>query len=94
MTLSPISDANSPFKNILFYQRRWNTTAASVAGNSDNIKLTGTIYAKWANFQLSGQGKYDAQFVVGSMSISGNAVVTINATGKNFGTANLVFLVE
>ena len=56
--------------------------------------MTGTIYAKWANFDLSGQGEYNAQFVVGSMAISGNAIVTINATGKNFGKANLVFLVE
>jgi hypothetical protein len=56
--------------------------------------LTGTAYAKWAAFSLAGQGKYNAQFIVGSMSISGNATVTINARGKNFGKANLVFLVE
>ena len=97
VTLSPYSNpsnANDPFNGILFYQRRWNTKPATISGSSSDIQLTGTIYAKWANFSLSGQGQYNAQFVVGSMGISGNATVTINATGKNFGRANLMFLVE
>jgi Flp pilus assembly protein TadG len=94
INLTPISDANSPFYGVLFYQRRWNTTSANIAGNSSNFNVSGTIYAKWTNFQLAGQGVYNAQFVVGSMSLSGNATMTINATGKNFGRANLVFLVE
>jgi hypothetical protein len=90
----PLVDASSPFNGILFYQRRWNTSATTVAGSSDNLNLQGTLYAKWANFALSGQGSYQAQFLVGSMSLGGNATVTINATGKNVGKANLVFLVE
>lgn len=94
VNLSPLSDATSPFNGMLFYQRRWNTQTLRVGGNSNNVNLTGTVYAKWANFQLAGQGKYNAQFLVGSMAISGNATVTINANGKEFGKANLVFLVE
>src|SRR5262249_46246793 len=94
VNLSPISNAGSPFFGMLFYQRRWNTQSVNVQGNSNNINLSGTLYAKWANFQLAGQGRYNAQFIVGSMSISGNAIVTINATGKNYGKANQVFLVE
>ncbi len=41
-------------------QRRRNMTGPSIQGNAGtNVKLTGTIYAKWANFKLSGGGVYD-----------------------------------
>jgi hypothetical protein len=92
--MTPINNGGSPFFGILFYQRRWNTDGVSVGGNSNNVNLTGTLYDKWGNFTLAGQGKYNAQFVVASMTISGNAAVTINATGKNSGRVNQVFLVE
>jgi hypothetical protein len=92
---TPITGPTSgPFSGILFYQRRWNTQDASVGGNSNNINLSGTIYDKWGNFNLAGQGTYNAEFVVGSLTISGGAAVTINATGKNRGRVNQVFLVE
>jgi hypothetical protein len=94
VTFTPISDPSSPFNGILFYQRRYNTQAASVGGNTSTLSLSGTIYDKWGNFALAGQGTYNAEFVVGSMSISGGAAVTINATGKNTGRLNQVFLVE
>ncbi|MBI1914732.1 MAG: hypothetical protein HYS12_08350 [Planctomycetes bacterium] len=90
----PLTDSNSPFNGFLFYQRRWNTTTAAISGNSNSLNLQGTLYAKWARFQVSGQGTYQAQFLVGSMTIDGGATVTINAAGKNIGKANLVFLVE
>ena len=90
--LSP--PTSGTFSGILFYQRRWNTLNSGVGGNSNNINLTGTIYNKWGNFTLAGQGQYNAQFVVGSLSISGGAAVTINATGMNQGRVNQVFLVE
>jgi hypothetical protein len=97
VNLTPYADgsnANNPFNGLLFYQRRWNTTSASVGGNSNTVNLTGTIYAKWAQFDVAGQGRYNAQYIVGSLKISGNAVVTINGTGKNRGLANQVYLVE
>jgi hypothetical protein len=94
VNLSPISNSSSPFDGILFYQRRWNTQDVSVGGNSNTVNLTGTLYDKWGNFILAGQGQYNAEFVVASMTISGNAAVTINATGKNLGRVNQVFLVE
>jgi Flp pilus assembly protein TadG len=94
VTLTPISNAASPFYGMLFYQRRWNTDDFSVGGNSATVSLTGTLYDKWGNFTLAGQGQYNAEFIVGSMTVSGNATVTINATGKNQGRVNQVFLVE
>lgn len=93
VSLLPLTDAGSPFNGLLFYQRRFNTNTATVSG-SGNLNLQGTLYAKWAQFHLSGQGSYQAQFIVGSMAIDGGATVTINAAGKNLGKANLVFLVE
>jgi hypothetical protein len=94
VNLSPVSDSSSPFNGMLIYQARLNTSGLSVGGSSNSVNLTGTAYARWASFALAGQGQYNAQFIVGSMSVSGNAAVTINASGKNFGKANLVFLVE
>lgn len=95
-TLTPYQNANNAndtLNGILLYQSRWNTTSANIAGGSQ-LSLNGTIYAKRATFQLAGGGTYNAQFVVGSMAVSGGATVTINATGKSFGRANQIFLVE
>lgn len=94
VTFSPITDVNSPFVGMMFYQRRWNKSSANIAGNSSTLDIRGTLYAKWAKFQLAGTGKFNAQFVVGSMTISGGATVTIDANGKEFGLTNQVFLVE
>jgi Flp pilus assembly protein TadG len=97
ITLTPYNNANNandPFNDLMYYQRRWNTTGLSIQGNAANVNVGGTWYAKWANFQLGGNGTYNAQFLVGSMTINGGASVTINATGKFKGRANLVFLVE
>jgi hypothetical protein len=82
------------FNGILFYQRRWNNSTDSVGGNGTTVNLGGTIYNKWGNFTLAGQGQYNAEFIVGSLSVSGGAAVTINAAGKNLGLLNQVFLVE
>ncbi|HET6572409.1 MAG TPA: pilus assembly protein TadG-related protein [Fimbriiglobus sp.] len=93
--LTGLNDETSAFNGMLFFQRRRNTETAAIQGKAGvEVDLNGTIYAKWANFQLAGEGRYDAQFVVGSMSIAGQAVVSINSTGKSFGHANQVFLVE
>jgi len=94
VNLAPITVTTSPFNGLLFYQRRWNTQTASAGGNGTGVNLSGTIYDKWGNFNLAGQGQYNAEFIVGSLSISGGAAVTINAAGKNLGRVNQVYLVE
>jgi hypothetical protein len=94
----PLADTNTPanFTGILFYQRPRNTSAASIqgGGTNNNVSLNGTIYARWAQFKMAGGGRYNAQFIVGSFNISGQATLTINGNGKNLGLANEVFLVE
>lgn len=95
VTLTGLSDSNSPFNGILFYQRRRNATSPRIQGNAGlEVNLGGTIYAKWGKFTVSGGGTYNAQFVVGSLALSGQGTITINANGKSFGRANQVFLVE
>jgi Flp pilus assembly protein TadG len=98
VNLYPLVDTNSPanFNGILFYQRPRNTSAASIqgGGSTNNVNLAGTIYARWAQFKMAGGGLYNAQFVVGSFNLSGQATLTINGNGKNRGLANEVFLVE
>ena len=83
------------FNGMLFYQRRRNNNPMTITGDSSSSGLlAGTLYAKWANVQISGQGTYDAQFVVGSISVTGQGNVTINYSGQNLGKAPGVFLVE
>jgi Flp pilus assembly protein TadG len=94
ISLSPINNSSSPFNGMLFYQRRWNAVTNSFVGNGTGLNFSGTLYDKWGAFSLSGQGQYTAQFVVGSLSLSGNGNITITApTGSKKGV-NQVFLVE
>jgi Flp pilus assembly protein TadG len=82
------------FKGVLLYQRRANTQSAVVASANSNLTVSGTIYAQWARFTVTGGGTYNAQFIVGSIQVSGGATLTINYAGQNTGRANQVFLVE
>jgi hypothetical protein len=82
------------FNGMLFYQRRGNAETTKITGNSAFGQLDGTIYAKWALFQISGQGAYDAQFVVGAIAVTGRGDVTILRAGAGRGRADQVFLVE
>jgi hypothetical protein len=85
---------SNKFDGMLFFQRRRSTQGIDIQGDSAEGVLSGTLYAKWANFKISGQGTYDAQFVAGSMSVTGQGNVTVLAAGGGRGRANQVFLVE
>jgi hypothetical protein len=82
------------YDGMLFFQRRRSDQRVTIVGNSEYGELSGTLYAKWANFQIAGQGAYDAQFIVGSISVTGQGDVTVLAAGGDKGRANQVFLVE
>lgn len=91
----PATAANiSAYNGMLFFQRRRSTQTIAINGGGTAAALSGTMYAKWANFTLAGQGAYDAQFVAGSISITGLADVTVLSAGKARGKANQLFLVE
>jgi hypothetical protein len=78
------------YKNVLFFQRRRNPNDFSI---NTGAGLKGTIYAKWANFKLAGSGTFDGPFVIGTMSVAGQATVTVTG-GQSFGMLDKVYLVE
>ncbi len=82
------------FEGMLFFQRRRNGQAINIEGNAAEGRLSGTLYAKWAPIKIAGQGTYDAQFVVGSMVVTGTGDIVIHYTGKKLGKAPQIFLVE
>jgi hypothetical protein len=91
ISLSALSADGDPFRGILFYQRRANTQSINITGG--NLSLIGTFYAKWAPINLIGGGNYQAQFIAGSLNLSGPSTLTLTSTGL-FATADNVFLVE
>jgi hypothetical protein len=91
ISLSASSIDGDPFRGMLIYQRRANTQPITITGG--NLSLTGTLYAKWAPLNLSGGGSYRAQFITGSVRLSGPPTITLSPGGP-FGRADRVFLVE
>ena len=94
VNLTAYNNPASPFNGMLIYQRRRNTEPLKISGNAGAGLLAGTIYSKWALNSITGQGTYNAQFIVGSMAVIGNGTVTINYAGQNLGKGYEVFLVE
>ena len=92
--LNGLDNSNSPFDGMLVYCRRKNDSAINVAGNASAGNCTGTVYSKWSQLTLSGQGTFNTQFVVGCVKWSGNGNMTLRAGGYKLGKSNLVHLVE
>ena len=93
INLTPITNSSSAFNGVGFYQRRLNTKPFIQSGYT-TAPFKGTIYAKWAQVQLTGSASYSAQFVVGSVRIDGGTSITVDATGQNVAKVAQVFLVE
>jgi hypothetical protein len=91
ISLSGLSVDGDPFSGMLLYQRRANTQAINIT--SGNLSLTGTLYAKWAQLNLSGGGNHQAQFIVASVRMSGQTTLSI-VPGTLSGSSNNVFLTE
>lgn len=85
---------SSAFDGMLFYQRRRNDSTLTVTGNASEGSLTGTLYDKWGQTSITGQGTYGAQFIVGSMKLSGQGNITLTYAGRSLGKAPHPFLVE
>jgi hypothetical protein len=68
----------SVFQDMVIYQRRVNTESININnGASFPGGISGRIYAKWGSLNVSGNGTYNFSIVVGSMSSSGNAAITV-----------------
>jgi hypothetical protein len=94
LDLTPYSNSSSPFDGMVLYQRRLNTQPLKLAGNGSSDVLTGTVYAKWAPLDLSGNGTFNSQFVVQRVDITGNGTLTLDVTGQHLTRSDEVFLVE
>jgi Flp pilus assembly protein TadG len=94
LNLTPFSDPSNPFDGMVLYQRRLNTEPLKLAGNGSSDVLTGTVYAKWAPLDLSGNGTFNSQFVVKEVDITGNGTLTLDVTGQPLALSHQVFLVE
>ena len=73
---------SSEFDGMMYYQRRHNTQTLQITGNSADTTLSGTFYGKWMPIQISGQGKYNSQFVVSTFGVSGSGNIEVTA-GNN-----------
>lgn len=93
-TLTAYSNPASPFHGMLFYLRRRNDSAVSVSGNAVAGQVVGTVYSKWSQLTLTGQGVFNTQFVVGNVKWAGNGNMTLSASGYDLARASLVYLVE
>lgn len=92
--LTSYTNSSSPFDGMVFYQRRLNTQPLNLAGNGTADLLGGTVYAKWAMLNLSGNGTFNTQFIVSSVVLTGNGTVTIDTVNQHLSRSDQVFLVE
>ena len=73
---------SSDFNGMMYYQRRHNTQTLQITGNSAETTLQGTFYGKWMPIQISGQGKYNSQFVVSTFAVTGSGNIEVTS-GNN-----------
>lgn len=93
--LCGVTDTNSPFNNMLFYQRRRNVSNVQIQSSPGcDVHMKGSIYAKWANCKIAGGGRFESQFTVGTMNVTGGGELIVNNYNRNFNMAASVYLVE
>ena len=94
LNITPINNTSSPFYGMAYYQRRLNTKPFIQSGYTVIPPFKGTIYAKWSQVQLYGSSAYSAQFIVGSVHITGGTSISVDPTGTPLAKVSQVFLVE
>jgi len=82
------------FNGMMLFQRPLNTQEFALAGNSSASDFHGTMYSRWGNAKITGQGSFNVQFIVGSIDISGQGSITLHSLGNYFSWSKQVFLVE
>ena len=71
------------YAGILIFQARDNTRALSISGNALAAINGATIYAPVAQLAESGNGQLCGSLIVGTLSLSGNVVLTQTAAGTD-----------
>ena len=92
VNVTPYNSSGSPFNGILIYQRRANTQKISMSGSFSG--LTGLIYAKWAEVDISASAANGAQIIANNIDISGSATITIKYSNTSKGPVPAVYLVD
>jgi Flp pilus assembly protein TadG len=89
---------SGPYNGFVFFMDRSNngnsSANISIQGGSGGATVTGITYAPSAALSIAGSGTWNSEFIVNSMSISGQGTVTIQYSGQGKGLAPAVFLVE
>jgi hypothetical protein len=78
ISLSPMT--TGVYANILIFQSRDNTSAVALSGNGIVIP-GGVIYAPTAALTMSGSGQFKGSLVVGTLTLSTNAIAQLSAGG-------------
>ncbi|HUY87709.1 MAG TPA: pilus assembly protein TadG-related protein [Pirellulales bacterium] len=94
LNLTSYANSASPYDGLLFYQRRLNTQPIDLSGNASVDSMQGTVYAKYALINLSGNGTMNTQFAVDSVIFTGNGTLTIDDANQRVADSDQVFLVE
>ena len=69
-----------PYAGLLFFQSRDNTRPLTVSGAAALSGLQGTVYGVQMEVDISGSGTLPAQFIVGSVTITGGGSITVEYT--------------
>ena len=71
--------------------------ADTFQGNSNQSTLAGTLYAKWALFNVAGNGAYDvigSQYISYDLVMGGNGSFNVNWDANQTAKSRLIGLVE
>ncbi len=88
----PVSDE---YQGIMLFQRRRSNLTIAIGGQASQGALRGGIYARSALVDVSGQGGFNAHFIVGSLDLAGNGTVSVEPSlGATVGRSGAIYLVE
>ena len=80
--------------SILALQKQRDPQAGFATDFLDVLERLCPLLKAQAQLKITGQGNYNSQFIIGSMTIAGGGTLTLNYAGQNLGKASEVFLVE
>jgi hypothetical protein len=99
-SLSLIPPATGPYSGLTIFQKRGTRAAPApqvTLSGSGSLKVTGTLYAAYANVNLSGQSSSDVaggQIIADSMTLTGSAQVNIDRQTDPVARLRSIYLIE
>ena len=92
--ITEYQNEESVYKGMVIFQDRANTEESYVTGSTE-IFLEGTLYFKYANFRVGGDGlQAGTQLIAGTVEVDGGSYVIINYDGRNWTVGYTSFIVE